>query len=61
MSKEVEEDKERLLKEKDSKIELLKITQVKTEEKKNELYKEKNKEEPKGEFAKVICISFESD
>ena len=32
-----------MLKEKDSKIELLKRTQVKTDQKKNELYKEKNK------------------
>ena len=43
MSKEVELDKERLLKEKDNKIESLKRRQVKTDQKKNELYQEKKK------------------
>ena len=43
MSKEVEVDKEMLLQEKDSKIESIKRRQVQTDEKKNELYKEKKK------------------
>ena len=43
MSKEVEVDKEMLLQEKDSKIESINRRQVKTDEKKNELYKEKKK------------------
>ena len=43
MSKEVELDKERLLKEKDNKIELMKRRQVKTDQKKNEMYQEKKK------------------
>ena len=43
MSKEVEVDKERLLQDKDSRIESMKIRQVKTDEKKNKLYKEKKK------------------
>ena len=43
MSKEVELDKERLLQEKDNKIESMKRRQVKTDQKKNELFKEKKK------------------
>ena len=43
MSKEVELDKERLLTEKDIKIESMKRRQLKTDQKKNELYKEKRK------------------
>ena len=43
MSKEVESDKERMLKEKDSKIDSMKRRQVKTDQEKNELYREKKK------------------
>ena len=43
MSKEVEFDKERMLKEKDSKIEAMQRRQLKADQKKNELYKEKKK------------------